>query len=191
MIITKRHKIKHLYAIEPILNCSNQKLEDEIMKFDSPKKIGLMTVKKESKISIGQMLKIWDIKDGHDLIQQTVDTMLLNTKFNRLYYKLFIRKYTNLPLIDFTRLTKEVELIAKKASDAFKTLERQPKDLKKKAIYEKYKGDKFDFIARFCEIAPAYTYDEAFDVSWVTVFQAFRRQTKQDDINEEIQEVMK
>ena len=191
MKITRRHKIKHLYAIDPVLKCSNQKLEEEIMRFQCPKKIGLMTVKKENKISIGQMLKIWDIKTEADLFEQTIQTMLLYNRFNKLYYKLFIRKHINLPLIDYTRLVKEVQLIAKKAGDAFKTLEREPKDPKKKAIYAKYKGDKFDFIARFCEIAPAYTYDEAFDVSWVTVFQAFRRQVKQDDINEEIQEAIK
>lgn len=177
--------------MQPVLECSKMKLEDEIMRFECPKRIGMMKVRKESKIPIGEMLKIWDIKDGKALIEQAVETMLLYNRFNRFYYKLFIRKNINLPLIDFTRLTKEVELIAKKAGEAFKTLEREPKDPKKKAIYAKYKGDKFDFIARFCEIAPAYTYDDAFNVSWVTVFQAFRRRTKQDDINEEIQETIK
>ena len=162
---------------------------EEVRKFDVPKKIGFVSITEQNKIPIKDVFKIWDIKDNDSLINATSDVFLKNTRMKRFIYTLQFGKNDNLPMIDFLRLCGHTEDTGKHIANLFDGLKREVKDESKKAIYAKYNGSKFDFIQRFCKIAPAYTYDQAYELPWPTIYMAFRSKVISEDIEEQIAEL--
>ena len=124
-------------------------------------------------------MNIWDIKDQNTLTKLTA----------KIFLNIEEEKIPNLPLIDFLRLTLFVEEKSLFAANLFKKLQRESKDAKIRAILENYRGSEFGIIARFCKLYPAYTLEQAADLSWVKVYNAFEEDTKINDINEAIAEV--
>lgn len=191
MKINKRTKMAHSFQIEKALKYSDTDIIEEVRKFPMPKKIRGLKVTPDNKVSIGNMMKIWDIKTDENLTDVTISIFLKNTARKRFLASLTAFRLSWLPFIDFMRLCVNTGDLGDKAAKLFDSLKREPKDEKRRAIFAKYKGNQFDFIKRFCDIAPAYTYDEAYNVPWVTVFMAFQAKVQQDDIEQEIMELEK
>ena len=187
--ISEKTKMKSLPVIDFFLKHSDDDLLELVKDFDVPEKIGLLDVKKENKLTIGQIFNIWDLKPESDIASFTVDLFLADTKKKKALYIIQYRNSNNLPMIDFLRLCSHTTEVGEKVAKLFDSLHREPKDENKKAIFAKYKGNRFDFIKRFCDIAPAYTYDEAYNVPWPVVYMAFKSKVQQDDIDAEIAEL--
>lgn len=187
--ITAKTKMRELGEVTLLTTLNNENVMDMVRKFSIPDRIGYIKATHNNKISIGQIMDIWDIRTDRALIETTLKLFLKNDRYKRLVFALCYRKVERLPMIDFLLLVANTEDLGTKTAQLFETLKREPKDERKKAIYAKYKGNKFDFIKRFCDIAPAYTYDEAYNVPWPTVFMAFQAKVQQDDIEMELSEL--
>ena len=179
MKITSKHKMSDLPKVLFIEKYSEIKLMEEIKKFDVPKEIKGIQVKDNQDISIGDMLEIWDITDQNTLFELTA----------RVFLDLKLDKIPRLPLIDFLRLAEYTNETSLMAANLFKSLSRDPKDVRIKDILMKYKGSAFGIIARFCTQFPVYTLEEAKKLSWVKIYLAFEEKTKENDIQLEISEL--
>ena len=189
MKITARTKMAKLGVVSVLQKVWDKTLIDEVRKFDVPDKIGFIKVTNKNKIKISDVFKMWDIKDNESLINTTSEIFLKNTLVKKALFYIQFRKSERLPMIDFLRLCSYTEDTGKQIADLFDSLKREPKDENKKAIFAKYNGSRFDFIQRFCSIAPAYTYDEAYELPWPTVYMAFRSKVMAEDIDNELAEL--
>ena len=164
--------MKDLKRMMFILNNSDDNLLDKIKAFDVPTEINGIKVKPYKDISIDNMLDIWDIKTTEQLYKMTAEAFL----------ELDEKEIPKLPLIDFIRLTQYTEEIAILVAELFKKLHREPEDIRIVDILSKYKSNQFGIVARFCNMFPAYTLEQASQLSWTVIYLAFENKTIEYDI---------
>jgi len=189
MIIRKNTRMSSLPLVSILQKVWDKDLMEMIGTFDVPERIKFIRVTPKNKIPIKDIFKMWDIQDDESLVSTTIDIFLKNNKLKKFLYWAFIGKEKGLPMIDFLRLCSHTEQTSKYIGGLFDALKREPEDENQKAIFAKYNGSKFDFIQRFCSIAPAYTYDQAYELPWPTIYMAFRSKAMADDIDKELAEL--
>ena len=165
-----------------LLQYSEINFVEQVRKFAIPEKINGLKVRSKYSLSIGECISIWNIRKNDELLETTKTVFLLNTKLNRLKYRIFVRKDERFMLIDFSRLllhTQETgEFIAKK----FAELKSDYQDEQMQEIAEKYKGGFEDMIARYCKLYPAHTQQSAMKVNWYDMYLAFKSEVRDNNI---------
>lgn len=165
-----------------LLQYSEINFVEQVRKFAVPEKINGLKVRSKYSLSIGECISIWNIRKNDELLETTKTVFLLNTKLNRLKYRIFVRKDERFMLIDFSRLllhTQETgEFIAKK----FAELKSDYQDEQMHEIAEKYKGGFEDMIARYCKLYPAHTQQSAMQVNWYDMYLAFKSDVRDNNI---------
>lgn len=181
MKITHKTKFKELNKISYILSCSSRSLIEEVKRFDVPKEIKGILVRDFSTVEIGELLELWDVKDGKMLTELTAKIFLKQEKEGEII-DFDLKKLPNLPLIDFVRLQIHCEERVTYAANLFKSLQRKSENAQIQAIYDSISGDAYDMMSKYCEL-PWVKLDikEAKKQSWVDVYMAFKRVTKDYD----------
>ncbi len=173
--------MSEFWRLNILLQFSNIDFKEKIMSFEVPSKISWCEVKNEQEFTINEIFNIWDLKDSKEL-----PDMVYNIMLKKRLIKVPL-KY--MPLIDFTRLIFELIEIGERVKKHFDSIKVKPKDPRISEIAKKYSGDNMDFIARFCNMFPTYTIQEALNLSWVDIFLAFKSDAKDALINREILEL--
>lgn len=168
-----------------LLKYSDIDFVSQLKKFKVSKRINWLRVVNYTELSIGDVIKIWDISNNNQLIEVTKQIFLLNTWYKRLYYRIFVRNDENLKLIDFSRLVINTQDVGEHVAKKFESIKPLYSDERIKDIAAKYKGESSDMIARFCKLYPAYTIETAMKVGWYDVYLAFKNDTQQNNIQVE------
>lgn len=172
MKITSKHKMKDFPRLEFIIKNSDTDFLGKVKEYDVPTELNGIKVKEYTDISIDNMLDIWDISSEKSLYKMTVEAFL----------ELEEKDIPELPLIDFIRLTQYTEEVSLTVGNLFKALHREPEDIRVADILSRHKGEQFDIIARFCTMFPAYTLEQAKDISWTIIYLSFKNKTTEYDI---------
>lgn len=180
MKITEKNKVKDLVKLGWIVQCSNYDFIGQIKAFDIPTSLNGIDVLPIEKISLENMLKMWDCNDDTTLLKLTASVFLgINDD-----------KFNELPLIDFLRLTIHLKDTAILAAEQFQSLKRESKNPKIKAIMAGFSGTEFGIIDRFCLRMGMNDHDKAAETPWSIVFMCFREDTMKSDIEEAINETL-
>lgn len=186
MTITNRTKMSAMTRLGYLLKYSKVDFIEEIKKYVVPARIKLIKIAPIQSISIGDMFRIWDVKDNNDLMNLSIKLFLCNTVYKKILFKLLFINEKNLPLIDFTRLIIHTKETGEKAAEMFQSLKIITTDERVEGILKKYKGSTSDMIARYCKLYPAHTQQSAMKVSWYDVYMAFKTDTISKNIDIEI-----
>lgn len=153
---------------------------DKIKAFDAPKVVAGLKMRSAMEIQLQHILMAWNIKDEQGLFRATAKAFGLDAD-NVLTY----------PLIDFIRLTLQLNDAAVKAAEMFKKLKRENKDSKIKEILSKFTTD--NPTAIFVEIMKAskgaYTQEQAAELPWKLAYDIIEAQTIEYDKQEAISEL--
>lgn len=139
MRITDKAKMRDLEIMHSIAKLAGTNILDEIRKFTVPTKIGRYTVKSPDKLSIIQMMMLWDMKTGEQLSEYTAAFFLGLPK----------AKIKSLPLIDFVRLTLYAKQVADEAKEKFESIKIKNKDSRIQMILENAQSPAISIIDRF------------------------------------------
>jgi len=164
--------MKEFPRLNFIIKNSDDDFLAKVKAFDVPKELNEINVKEYTDISIDDMLDIWDVSTEQGLYKMTAKAFL----------NLPETEIPELPLIDFIRLTQYTEEVSLSVGNLFKSLHREPEDIRISDILKNHPGDHFDIIARFCELFPSYTLEQAKDLSWVIIYKSFKKKTVEYDI---------
>lgn len=168
-----------------VLNVSKLDFINEVKRFDVPKRFGLVKVTGMYSLSIGDIIRLWDVSDNNELMEVAKEIFLTD----KWYKELLLPKTELLPMIKFTRLIIHAEETGKHAAQMFGKLKVNHSDSRMDAILSKYEGDPMDMISRFCKMFPSYTIKEALKVSWYDVYLAFKTDTKDANIQLEVSQL--
>ncbi|MFZ4798268.1 MAG: hypothetical protein ACOYMA_12300 [Bacteroidia bacterium] len=153
---------------------------EKVKAYEPPKFIGKVKIKGKMEISIQHILMSWNIKEDSQLLPITAKAYGLNPD-----------KIDKYPLIDFIRLTIELQEISEKAAKMFMELKRENKDSELQSVLEGFSTSDLGLIDRFVKrCGGAYTHDTASDVSWYIVYTAFKEDTDEYDKQLAISEIM-
>lgn len=179
MVITEKHKMKDYARLGSIINLDKDFL-DKVKKYDIPKKIGKFVVRDRYKIQLQHICQAWNIKNEQKLLEVTAKA-----------YGLDKDKINDYPLIDFTRLTIDLQDIAEESAELFSKLKRENKDPQIQAVLDKFSTTNLGIIDRFVlRSNGAYTHDQAAECGWYIVYEAFKSDTDKYDIDVKINEIM-
>lgn len=141
MRITERAKMRDLEIMHSITQLAGKNLIDEIRKFGVPTKVGRYNVQKSDKLTIVQMMMLWDMKSGDQLSEYTAAFFLGVPK----------KTISSLPLIDFVRLTLYAKEVADEAKEKFESIKIHHKDSRVQMIIENSQSPAISIIDRFAE----------------------------------------
>lgn len=180
MKLTEQNKMSDFKKLGHIIGLDKAFLE-KIKSFSVTDKICDIYIKKNVQISIQHILQAWNLKGNEQLLGLTARSFGLDENN--------IDEY---PLIDFIRLTIELQETASKAAELFMSLKREPKDKEIAGVLEKFTtASDLSIIDRFVtRCKGAYTHDTASDISWVVVYEAFKLDTIEYDKQIATNEIM-
>jgi hypothetical protein len=185
MNLTEKSTMADYIELQAVISLDTA-FSDKIKAFSVPKTVAGLKIRSAMEIQLQHILLAWNIKDEQGLLKVTAKA-----------YGLDSDKIMEYPLIDFIRLTFELNDTAVKAAEMFKKLKRENKDSKIKEILSKFTTE--NPTAIFVEImkasAGAYTQEMAAQLSWKLAYDIIEAQTieydKQNAINELQEERMK
>ena len=185
MRITNKNRMRDLSRIGVLVNLDPEFINN-VKEQTMPSMIGKVKIKHRNEIELQYLIQTWDLSDNEKLLKLTAKAYGLDPDF-----------INNYPLIDFLRLTIDLQEVAEESAKLFISLKREPKDKEIAGVLEGFSTTgNLGIIDRFVTRSNgAYTHETAAKTAWIIVYNAFMNDTieydKQTAINEIMEERMK
>lgn len=180
MKITHLNKMRDLSRIGVLVNLDPEFL-NKVKAYDCPKFIDKVKIKHRNEIELQYLIQTWDLSDNQKLLNLTAKAYGLNPE-----------KINSYPLIDFVRLTIDLQEVAEESAKMFMTLKRESKDSEIAGVLEEFSTTgNLGIIDRFVTRSNgAYTHETAAKTQWIIVYNAFLNDTIEYDKQIAINEIM-
>lgn len=180
MNITEKHTMQDFYRLGTLINLDKEFIHKVNMQ-SMPTTIAGIKLKHRNEIELQYLIQTWDLKDNDKLLKLTAKAYGLNHEVINSY-----------PLIDFLRLTIDLQEVAEESAKMFISLKREPKDKEIAGVLEGFSASgNLGIIDRFVTRSNgAYTHEMAAKTAWIIVYTAFLNDTIEYDKQIAINEIM-
>jgi len=171
MIITEKNMMSEYLAYEPVLDL-DKKFMDNVKALPLPSEVAGVKIKNLQEIPFQYVIMAWNVNDKNSLFSITCKA-----------YGLKVDDIDSYPMLDFLRLTTEIEKLNEVTAKMFSALKRDEKDAEVKSIKEKFKSNNPTVVLAEIMVASkgAYTQEQVAEMPWKLAYDILEMQTLEFD----------